>query len=164
MNFFEPNRRYCREAKVRADLEEAASAARAHLRPDAGGIRGCRWRPIGGRRRGGRKQHGWGQPPGLDRRHPRGHGPLCAGVQASRRAGEQRQQMEMVFRRPESSEGFCGLALWCRRLCPERPGEEEYSDIFLQVRCLRPTKPISQGEAGLCQGSNRPRVSVPAPG
>lgn len=89
---------------------------------------------------------------------------LCAGVQASRRAGDQRQQMAMVFRRQESSEGFCGLALWCRRLCPERPGEEEYSDIFLQVRYLRRTKPISQGKAGLGQGSDMPRVSVLASG
>ncbi|XP_045443131.1 growth factor receptor-bound protein 10 isoform X2 [Pipistrellus kuhlii] len=46
--------------------------------------------------------------------------------------------MAMVFGRRESSEGFCGLAHWCRRLCPARP-EEEYSDIFLQEREEQPS-------------------------
>lgn len=66
--------------------------------------------------------------------------------------------MAMVFGRRGSSEGFCGLALWCRRLCPARPGEEEYSDIFLQVRSLG-AHALSQG-----QGGDRPRVRVPASG
>lgn len=78
--------------------------------------------------------------------------------------------MAMVFGRRESSEGFCGLALWCRRLCPARPGEEEYSDIFLQEREEQPSPrspsdppeagPLAQAEQSVPQPDNDPDLEA----